>query len=74
MAVVVNQSHKTRAWCRKNQFTGIRSDPILNNMEIWVLGSIAKEVSQLAISIDSDAVKKAYAEVFCLDVSKVELE
>lgn len=74
MAVVVNQSHKTRAWCRKNQFTGIRADPILNNVEIWVLGSMAKEVSELAISMDEHAVANAYAEVFCLDPRNVELQ
>jgi hypothetical protein len=72
--VQVNQSDKTRAWCRKNEFTGIRSDPILNNVEIWMLGSIAKEVTELELQLDPNAVAKAYAEVFQLDVNNVELE
>jgi len=72
--IQVNQSDKTRAWCRKNEFTGIRSDPILENVEIWVLGSIAEEVTQIAIQLNPNAVAEAYARAFKMDPANVKLE
>lgn len=72
--IQVDQAHKTRAWCRKNEFTGIRADPILNNVEIWVLGRIAKDVPEAVLKLNPNAVAEAYAEVFCINPSDVQLE
>ena len=71
--IQVDKSGQTRAWCRKNFFSGVRSDPILRNAEIWIMGTIAKEVSEVAISINPNAITEAYAEVFCLSPDNVEL-
>ena len=73
MATIQTDSTHTRAWCRKNEFSGIRSDPILENVEIWVLGRVAKEVSKLSLNLNPRAVQEAYAEVFCLDPANVEV-
>lgn len=70
----VDQAHKTRAWCRKNEFTGIRADPILSNVEIWILGKVAKEVSEASIHLNPNAIAEAYAEAFALDPTNVHLE
>ena len=72
MTVYVPNNH-TRAWCRKTQFSGLRQDPILNNVEIWVMGKLAKEVSETARQFNPRAVEEAYAEVFGLDPNSVVL-
>lgn len=56
----------TAADCRKQRFTGIRADVILNQTEIWVMGNKVKEVSQLAQDMDPQALARAYGEVFGL--------
>lgn len=72
---IVDEPQKTRAWCRKNKFCGLRQDPILRNMEIWLFGHCVKEVSEAEIKLtDGYAIKKAYADVFGLDVDQVELD
>ena len=73
MSTIITSSEYTRAHCRRTGFSGVRSDPILKNMEIWVLGSIAKEVSQLALELNPRAVEEAYAEVFQLDPEQVKV-
>ena len=72
--IQVDQAHKTRAWCRKNEFTGIRADPILNNVEIWVLGVVAEEVTEAAILLNPNAIAEAYARAFSLNPEDVQLE
>lgn len=73
MAQIKTDSTHTRAWCRQNEFSGIRSDPILMNVEIWVLGKVAKEIPRVSIELNPRAVQEAYAEVFCLDPANVEV-
>lgn len=70
----VNKSEYTRAHCRKTSFSGIRFDPILQNVEIWVLGRMVEEVSQVALALDKEAVKTAYAKAFNLDPELVQME
>lgn len=71
---IVDQSSKTRAWCRKNQFSGLRRDPVLENCEIWIMGKMAKEVSKVAIAINPRAIAEAYEEAFGLHPGTVILE
>lgn len=73
MSTIITSSGHTRAHCRRTGFSGVRSDPILKNMEIWVLGSIHKEVSQLALELNPKAVEEAYAEVFQLDPTNIQV-
>ena len=73
MSTIITSSEHTRAHCRRTGFSGVRSDPILKNMEIWVLGSVAKEVSQLALELNPKAVEEAYAEVFQLDPANIQV-
>lgn len=63
----------TRAECRKTKFSGLRQDPILENMEIWLMGNLVKEVSKAHLMQDRMAVQKAYAEAFNLAVDQVQL-
>ena len=70
----VNKSEYTRAHCRKTSFSGIRFDPILQNVEIWVLGKMVEEVPQVALAMDKDAAKTAYARAFSLDPELVQIE
>lgn len=61
----------TRADCRKQSFTGVREDLMLKQVEIWVMGRLVKEVSELSLSVDPQAYQKAYAEVFGLEPDQV---
>ena len=71
---IVNQPDKTRAWCRKNEFSGIRQDPVLQNCEIWLMGRMAKEVSKEMIQLtEGKAIEEAYEEVFGLEPGSVKL-
>lgn len=71
---IVNQPDKTRAWCRKNEFSGIRQDPVLQNCEIWLMGKMAKEVSKELIQLtEGQAISDAYEEVFGLEPGSVKL-
>lgn len=71
---IVNQPDKTRAWCRKNEFSGIRQDPVLQNCEIWLMGKMAKEISKQMIQLtDGKAISAAYEEVFGLEPGSVKL-
>lgn len=71
---IVNEPHKTRAWCRKSEFSGIRQDPILQNCEIWVMGKMVKEVSKEAMQLtDGKALVTAYEDAFGLPEGSVTL-
>lgn len=65
MSVIV-PSRKTRAECRKEEFSGIRSDAILQNFEIWLMGRMIKEVTSEQLAINPYAVSQAYEEAFGL--------
>ena len=64
---IVDEASKTRAWCRKNEFCGVRRDPVLENYEIWIMGKIVKEVSKVAIALNPDAIVEAYEDAFGFD-------
>lgn len=61
----------TRADCRKQSFTGVRQDLILKQVEIWVMGTLVKEIGELALTADPQAYEKAYAEVFGINPDQV---
>lgn len=62
---------KTRAECRKEQFCGVRSDGLLENFEIWIMGRMLKEVTAQQLSINPRAVSEAYEEAFGLHPGSV---
>lgn len=68
---MVFKRNKTRLDCRKEGFSGIRKCEISNNFEIWVCGNMRKEVQEVAIQLNPNAVAEAYAEVFALDPKNV---
>lgn len=64
----------TRADCRARKFTGLRSDRILCNMEIWKLGVMVHESSAAEMATNPEHFRQAYAEAFGLFVDQVVLE
>ena len=61
----------TRGDCKREQFSGVRKCDISLNHEIWINGSMVKEVTEAQIQMDEAAIQKAYAEVFKLDQEQV---
>lgn len=70
MSVIV-PIRKTRAECRKGEFSGIRSDSILENFEIWLLGRMVEEVTAEQLAINPFAVSQAYERAFGLPEGSV---
>ncbi|UVN14231.1 hypothetical protein FBPa48_0022 [Pseudomonas phage vB_PaeP_FBPa48] len=65
MYVPVAVSEQSRTDCRKQKFTGLRKDRILNNLEFWIGGRLVKELVQAELDIGGDAaIVRAYEEVF----------
>ena len=63
----------TRADCKKNNFSGLRSDRILCNMEIWKAGVMVYESSAAEMATNPERFKQAYAEAFGLYIEQVEM-
>lgn len=61
----------TRADARVERFSGVRSDKMLNNYEVWIDGKMVEEVSETAIQIDPQAIARAYARAFKLNDDQV---
>ena len=53
----------TRLDCKKQQLTGVRFDPIMNQYEIWIAGVIKAEVPAEG---GRESLNKAYERVFGL--------
>lgn len=64
----------SRADARKDKFSGIRQDRILENMEIWILGVMRKEITAAEVAINPKAVVEAYAEVLGLHPDQIKLQ
>lgn len=64
----------TRADCKKKNFSGLRSDRILCNMEIWKAGVMVYEASAAEMATNPEHFRQAYAEAFGLFVDQVVLE
>ena len=61
----------TRADCRDRKFTGIRSDRILQNVELWRSGVLVAEFPQQEMTTNPEAFRKAYAQAFGLREDQV---
>ena len=48
------------------KFSGLRHNCLNNDAEIWIEGEIQASVTELAISLDPDALNKAFEKVFAL--------
>ena len=60
----------TRLDCAKRQVTGIRYDPIINQYEIWVFGTLKREVPAEG---GRESLNYAYEEVFGLPKGSIQL-
>lgn len=69
--MLVFKRDMTRADCRAENFSGIRKCEISSNHEIWLNGNLMKEVTESQMESDSQAIQKAYAEVFKLGLEQV---
>lgn len=69
--MLVFKRNMTRGDCKSERFSGIRKCELSNNHEIWVKGVLVKEVTETQIAMDSEAIQKAYAEVFRLGKEQV---
>lgn len=56
----------TNSELAKAKFSGLRHNCLNDDAEIWLDGELKATVSQVAISIDPDALNKAFEEVFAL--------
>lgn len=64
--VITPAQDKSRAQCRKEEFSGIRSDKILENFEIWIMGRMVEEVTSEQLAINPFAISEAYENAFGL--------
>lgn len=71
---VVNhfEVNKTRGECKKEGFSGVRRDELIGAYEIWMMGSVARTVSDVEIALNSRALNQAYEEVFQLTPGSVD--
>ena len=69
--MLVFKRNMSRGDCKREQFSGVRKCEISNNHEIWLKGTLAKEVTEFQIANDELAIQKAYAEVFKLGQEQV---
>lgn len=67
----VPQYRKTRAECRKEKFSGIRSDDLLENFEIWIMGQMKEEITAQQLALNPNAVSQAYENAFQLNPGSV---
>lgn len=61
----------TRSEAKTERFSGVRSDKMLNNYEIWIDGKMVEEVTEAAIQIDPQSIARAYAKAFKLHPDQV---
>jgi hypothetical protein len=66
MQVITPAQDKTRAECRKMKFSGIRSDKILENFEIWLMGNMVEEITSEQLAVNPYAISRAYERAFGL--------
>lgn len=69
--MLVFKRNMTRGDCKREQFSGVRKCEISQNHEIWLKGTLVKEVTEHQLTIDEQAIQKAYAEVFKLGQEQV---
>ena len=69
--MLVFKRNMTRGDCKREQFSGVRKCEISQNHEIWLKGTLVKEVTEYQLSVDEQAIQKAYAEVFKLGQEQV---
>lgn len=69
--MLVFKRNMTRGDCKREQFSGVRKCEISQNHEIWLNGTLVKEVTEHQLTIDEQAIQKAYAEVFKLGQEQV---
>lgn len=60
----------TRADCKKREVTGIRYDPIINQYEIWVFGTLKREIPAEG---GRESLNYAYEDVFGLPRGSIQL-
>lgn len=69
--MLVFKRNMTRGDCKREQFSGVRKCEISQNHEIWLKGTLVKEVTEHQLTLDEQAIQKAYAEVFKLGQEQV---
>ena len=69
--MLVFKRNMTRGDCKREQFSGVRKCDISQNHEIWLKGTLVKEITEHQLTIDEQAIQKAYAEVFKLGQEQV---
>ena len=69
--MLVFKRNMTRGDCKREQFSGVRKCEISKNHEIWLKGTLVKEVTEHQLTLDEQAIQKAYAEVFKLGQEQV---
>lgn len=69
--MLVFKRNMTRGDCKREQFSGVRKCEISQNHEIWLKGTLVKEVTESQLAADEQAIQKAYAEVFKLGQEQV---
>lgn len=69
--MLVFKRNMTRGDCKREQFSGVRKCEISQNHEIWLKGTLVKEITEHQLTIDEQAIQKAYAEVFKLGQEQV---
>lgn len=69
--MLVFKRNMTRGDCKREQFSGVRKCEISQNHEIWLKGTLVKEVTEQQLKLDEQAIQKAYAEVFKLGQEQV---
>lgn len=62
----IETSQRTRADCRKSGFTGIREDNLVKSFEIWIMGNLVREVTEVQRQLNPRAVQEAYEETMGL--------
>ena len=69
--MLVFKRNMTRGDCKREQYYGVRKCEISQNHEIWLKGTLVKEITEHQLTIDEQAIQKAYAEVFKLGQEQV---
>lgn len=58
---------RTISKLQEQKFSGIRANELWLRFEIWILGRLEKSVSYQEIFLNTNALEKAYCEVFGID-------
>lgn len=54
---------------KRKEFSGIRTNTLTSRIELWVLGTVEKEISQAQLLINPNAVEEAMSEIFLVDTN-----